>query len=82
MFMKFAPEKLAYDSVVPCKFTPDKSDSVNFAYARFVPLKSTPINPLPYATPLAAANVSTVMFDKSTPGPTKYPPRISYPEPD
>ena len=82
IFVKLAPEKSAYDSVVPYKFAPDKSDSVNFTYARFTPFKSTPINPPPYATPLAAANVATVIFDKSTLGPTKYPPRISYPDPD
>ena len=61
IFVNPAPEKSAYDSVVPYKFTPDKSDPVNFAYARFVPLRSTPVNDT---------------FDTSTLGPTKNPPRI------
>ena len=76
MFMKLAPEKSVNERVVPDKSAPDKSDPVNLANARLVPLKSIPINPAPYATPFAAASVPTVMLERSTPGPTRYPPRI------
>ena len=80
--MKLAPEKSVNESAVPDKSTPDKSEPVNFALTRLAPLRSRPANPAPYATPFAAASVLTVMLERSTPGPMRYPPRIWYPEPD
>ena len=74
--MKLAPEKSVNESVVPDKSAPDKSLPVNLANARFAPLKSSPTKPAPCATPFAAASVSTVILDRSTLGPTRYPPRI------
>ena len=68
MFVNVAFKKLVYDSAVPDKSAPVKSELANVADARFAPLKSMPRSP-------------TDMFDRSTLGPIKYPARIWYPDP-